>query len=265
MYPRFQTRYQRNFNGYIFLWSSFPSDNTMRPNRKWKNPRWWPLNFKCMYLRFQTKRYRRNSNGYTYTFWGLVIQRDWWESCTTKEEVDYPWSNANSSSPRQDMYEFPMLQPLHQCFGNLWEYCATKLEVENSKTSEFQIHICIVLLADQTLSYHIVSLPENKLYSLAFAKNCVLMTNVCGVSGIGTSQIRQSAGGSSHPHSARSAAVTWYTSLLPTYCSSWEPFVPKRWRTMCRANSGKQTYWNQHQLLLFFKCMKSERYIDDAW
>ena len=71
-YLRFQTRYQRNSNGYTYIFgvqlSIGTHKNTMRPNRKWTNPRWWPPNFKCMYLRSQT-RYQRNSNGYTYVFW----------------------------------------------------------------------------------------------------------------------------------------------------------------------------------------------------
>ena len=38
--------------------------NTVQLNRKWKNPRWRPKNFDCVYLRFQTgqhTRYNRNS------------------------------------------------------------------------------------------------------------------------------------------------------------------------------------------------------------
>ena len=42
--------------------------NTMRVNRKWKNPRWRPLNFECMYLCLHI-RYQRKSNGYTHGFW----------------------------------------------------------------------------------------------------------------------------------------------------------------------------------------------------
>ena len=71
LYLRFQTRYQRNSNGFTYIFgvqlSIGTHENTMRPNRKWKNPRWWPLNFKCMYLRLYT-RWQRNSNGYTYVF-----------------------------------------------------------------------------------------------------------------------------------------------------------------------------------------------------
>ena len=47
---------------------------TVWPNQKWENPKWRPLNFKCMYLRFQTKS-KRNFNGFTYVIGGPVIQR----------------------------------------------------------------------------------------------------------------------------------------------------------------------------------------------
>ena len=66
-----QTRYQRNSNGYTCFFGVQHSirthENTMRPNRKWKNSKWRPLNFYCVSLRSQT-RYQRNSNGYTYVF-----------------------------------------------------------------------------------------------------------------------------------------------------------------------------------------------------
>jgi len=66
-----QTRYQRNSNGYIYIFwdrlSIGTHENTMRPNRKWKNPIWRLLNLKCMFLHYQT-RYQRHSNGHTYVF-----------------------------------------------------------------------------------------------------------------------------------------------------------------------------------------------------
>ena len=69
MYLRSQTRYQRNSNRYTCFSVVLPSirthENTMRPNRKWTNSRWRPLNFYCVSLRSQT-RYQRNSNGKTY-------------------------------------------------------------------------------------------------------------------------------------------------------------------------------------------------------
>jgi len=36
-------------------------------NRKWTNPRWQPLNFRSLYLRFQTE-YQQHSNGITYIY-----------------------------------------------------------------------------------------------------------------------------------------------------------------------------------------------------
>ena len=43
--------------------------------------------------------------------------------------------------------------------------------------SELQISICTVLLVDQNFSYHMVSLPANKLNSLAFAEHFVISTS----------------------------------------------------------------------------------------
>ena len=49
IYLRLQTRYQPNSNCYTYVFwvqlSIGTRGNTMRPNRKWKNPRWRPLNF----------------------------------------------------------------------------------------------------------------------------------------------------------------------------------------------------------------------------
>ena len=75
VYLRFQTgqttKCTRNSNSLTYVFevqhSTGTYGKTLRPNRKWKNPRWRPPNFKCMYLRFQT-RYQRNSNGYAYVF-----------------------------------------------------------------------------------------------------------------------------------------------------------------------------------------------------
>ena len=71
IYIRSQTSYQRNSIGYTYNFgvqlSIGTHGNTMRPNRKWTNSRWWPLNFKYIYLRSQA-RYQRNSNGYIYVF-----------------------------------------------------------------------------------------------------------------------------------------------------------------------------------------------------
>ena len=67
LYLRLSMRYQRHFNGVWVQLSIRIVGNTVWPNRKCKNPRWWPLNFKYTYLCSQT-RYQRNSNGYTYVF-----------------------------------------------------------------------------------------------------------------------------------------------------------------------------------------------------
>ena len=69
---------------------------------------------------------------------------------------------------------------LHPCFlGSDFqldkgEYCATKPEVEKMAIYELQLHICTVLLVDQTLVYIWTSLPENQSNSLAFAEHFVL-------------------------------------------------------------------------------------------
>jgi len=66
-----QTRYQRNYNGCIYVFwdrlSIGTHENTMRPNRKLNIPTWRPPYLKCMFLHYQT-RYQRNSRGYTYVF-----------------------------------------------------------------------------------------------------------------------------------------------------------------------------------------------------
>ena len=64
LYLRFQTRNQRNSNGYIYVFGvQLPirtSGNTVQPNQGWKSPGRWLLNSKIMlYLRSQT-RYQRN-------------------------------------------------------------------------------------------------------------------------------------------------------------------------------------------------------------
>ena len=52
VYLRSQTRYQRNSNGYTYIFvvqlSIGTHRNTMRPSRKRKNPRWRSLSSKCM-------------------------------------------------------------------------------------------------------------------------------------------------------------------------------------------------------------------------
>jgi len=71
MFLHSQTRYQRNSDGYTYVFgiqlSIGTHENTMRPNQKWKIPIWWPLNLKCMFLHSWT-RYQRYSNGYTFVF-----------------------------------------------------------------------------------------------------------------------------------------------------------------------------------------------------
>jgi len=70
-----QTRYQRNFNGYIYVFwdrlSIGTHENTMRPNRQCKIPIWRFLNMKCIFLHYH-KRYERNSRCYTYVFWNRL-------------------------------------------------------------------------------------------------------------------------------------------------------------------------------------------------
>jgi len=71
IFLHYQTINQWNSNGYTYVFgvrlSIGTNENTMRPNRKWKNPRCQDLNFKCIFLHYQTIN-QWNSNGYTYVF-----------------------------------------------------------------------------------------------------------------------------------------------------------------------------------------------------
>ena len=95
--------------------------DTVWLNRKWKNPRWRPPNFKCMYLRFQT-RYQQNSDGYTNFFW---VQH----SNGTRSKTVQPnrkWiiqngglqtSNACIFASRLDINEIPTAMPMFSGFS----------------------------------------------------------------------------------------------------------------------------------------------------
>jgi len=65
-----QTRYQRNFKGYTYVFGDRFSvgthENTIRPKLTLTNPR-WPVTLKCMYLHSKL-RYQRNYIDYTYVF-----------------------------------------------------------------------------------------------------------------------------------------------------------------------------------------------------
>jgi len=54
MYLRFRTRNQLNSNGYTYMFGIRlfigTEEITVRPNWKWKNPRWRPLNYTYMYI-----------------------------------------------------------------------------------------------------------------------------------------------------------------------------------------------------------------------
>ena len=69
--------------------------NTVRPNRKWENPRWRPPNFKCMYLRSQT-RYPRNSNGHAYVFGVQLSNETHQKTMRTNRKWKNPsWRSVN--------------------------------------------------------------------------------------------------------------------------------------------------------------------------
>ena len=106
-----QTRYQRNSNGYTYVFGVQLSigtyKNLMRPNWELKNPRWRPLNFKCMYLLFQTRN-QRNYNGYTFIF-GVK------HSIGTHKNTMRPnrkWKAHNFSQLRDYMTCFLVMTPI---------------------------------------------------------------------------------------------------------------------------------------------------------
>ena len=124
VYLRFQTgqptRYNRNSNSLTYVFevqhSTGTYENTVRPNRQWKSPRWRQLNFNCVFLHSKT-RYRRNSNGYTHV---LGVQHSN-ETCSDTMQTNRKWaiqdgglktSNACISASRLDINEIPTAMPM---------------------------------------------------------------------------------------------------------------------------------------------------------
>ena len=90
--------------------------DTVWLNRKRQNPRWRSLNFKFMYLCFQT-RYQRNPDGYTYVFgvkFPLGLMRILYDQTGNGNIQDggLQTSNACISASRQDINEIPTVMPM---------------------------------------------------------------------------------------------------------------------------------------------------------
>jgi len=131
-----QTRYQRNFKVYTYVFGDWlpigTNENTMRPNRKCIKPIWRSQNLKCMFLHSQT-RYRRNSKDYTNVF-GIGLSIDTHENTmrpNRKWKVTIWWPLI----PDKISTKF---QSLYLCFRGPafhWyprEYYATKPEVNKT-------------------------------------------------------------------------------------------------------------------------------------
>jgi len=113
----------------------------MRPNRKWKNPRWRLLNLKCTFLHSQT-RYQQNSNGYTYIFGDRLFIGTHEKTLRPNRKWKIPtWRPLNLKCmylqlPGEISTKF---QRLYLCFWdsashwNPWEYLATKPKVAKYK------------------------------------------------------------------------------------------------------------------------------------
>ena len=156
----------------------------MRPNRKWKNPRWWSVHFKCMYLRCQT-RYQRKSK----CFRDLAFQWDFREYSATKPEVVKSKMAASKLqmrvSPLSDKIS-TKLQRLRPCFWDpalQRDYKADTVwpsrEWKKPRWQPLNFNYAYVLsgLLIKTLVIIKVSSPENNSNSLALAEHFVLSTS----------------------------------------------------------------------------------------
>jgi len=130
MYLHSQTRYQRNSNGYNYVFGVRlligTHECTIRPNLKLKNPRWRPNTLKCMYLHSKM-RYQQNSNSYTYMFpvsgFPLAPSRKLCDRTRSgkKQYGRLYTSNECFFTPRQDNDEIPTVIPMFSGSGFLLE------------------------------------------------------------------------------------------------------------------------------------------------